>query len=725
MLTSGKANKIFKSRNLFVSILLIQIVIAGIVAGIFNKYLQISYQREGEIQFERALTLLNAKVDSYVSGLHGIGGIYITRNFQPSNQEAKEYAGFSEFYVNFPGVLGFGFIRYVNAKDRLSYENRIRKQSGLQNFTVKRLSHDVHDDLMVIESIEPFDFNQQAMGLDVGSEQKRREAAIHSMYTGKLEMTEHVRLVQSNVKEVGFLLFLPLYEKGITPATVNERKDKLKGWAYAPITTSAIKDYLIQNLDSALKFEIYEKLSSGISFKIADNGFLNSRMFEKIFNIGEQKWILKASYEREGFAFYIILLSGACFLVLSFLFLGISFSVRNLILSNDKTEKRAQIAEDWFSTIINSSNFCILSTDKFGVISTLNKAAVSLLGYAEHEVVRKLSPSFFLGNFKKSSARTNQGSENLNNVGLLLQKAKINGIEALEVEAFKRNGTKFPARLIVTPVVGGDSELEGFLFVLEDLTEVIRMRKEINLKQQQIVAASRLSSLGEMAAGLAHEINNPLAIISSKVDVMLDRHKKSKLDNLTLEESLQKINSMVQRIAKLVKGLKVLSRDATEDPLVPVSLIDIINDSVGLCGKRISTQLVSLSIQCPADVTVIGRAPQLTQVLVNLLTNALDAIEEIPEKWIRISVETSDLFISLKVVDSGFGIDSDFADKILDPFFTTKEIGRGTGLGLSISKSIIDEHKGKLYFDVAARNTTFVIELPVKQEKVFYSVDQN
>ncbi|MGZ6470000.1 MAG: CHASE domain-containing protein [Bdellovibrio sp.] len=699
------------------------LLISGVVALSFYSFLHKSYIKEGQAQFDRAVNILNAKVDSYIGGLHGIGSIYLSRGFKISNKEAREYAEFSGLFTNFPGVLGFGFIRYLDSNQRESYVKEIRQQKGFEDFNIKKFSNDANKKLMVIESLEPREFNKTAIGFDISSEEKRNSAALRAMQTGLPVISEHVHLIQTSLKENGFMLYLPLYEKGIVPQTEEERRQKIKGWAVAPVTASAIKEYLLKNIDSSLKFEVFEQVGSGANVKILDNGYLRHYDFEKPVKIGERIWTVKGTYEKDGFVFYMLLLRIFSFLILAILLIGISVSVRKLVLSKDETEKRAQQAEDWFSTIINSSNLCILSTDKYGLISTLNKTAENILGYTEQEVVRKLSASFFLGPIKKS-ATMNEEIKNTKDIGDLLEKAKLHGVETAEIDAFKRNGNKFPSRLIVTPV-NSDSGLEGFLLVLEDLTEVVRMRREIDIKQQQIIAASRLSSLGELAAGLAHEINNPLAIISSKVDVTLDQSKKGKLSSELLEESLQKINAMVHRIARLVRGLKTLSRDATTDPFVPVLVIDLINDSIGLCGKRITNHSIKIFVECSSKITVQGRAPQLTQVLINLLSNAIDAVEPLNDKWIKIQVKELKDIIQIEVIDSGRGIETDIAEKILNPFFTTKDIGKGTGLGLSISKSIIDEHKGKLSLDNSQANTTFVIELPLINKPLTYSCDQN
>jgi C4-dicarboxylate-specific signal transduction histidine kinase len=125
---------------------------------------------------------------------------------------------------------------------------------------------------------------------------------------------------------------------------------------------------------------------------------------------------------------------------------------------------------------------------------------------------------------------------------------------------------------------------------------------------------------------------------------------------------------------------------------------------------------VNLDIVAVEDGQVNCRPTQLSQVLLNLLSNAFDAVSALSEKWVRLTVTQEEQKLIIKVIDSGNGIPSDIAEKIMQPFFTTKVIGKGTGLGLSISRGIIESHEGALFYDPSEKNTTFVIELPIHKE---------
>lgn len=239
-----------------------------------------------------------------------------------------------------------------------------------------------------------------------------------------------------------------------------------------------------------------------------------------------------------------------------------------------------------------------------------------------------------------------------------------------------------------------------------------------------LIQRSRMASLGEMAGGIAHEINNPLAIISGRAGFLKHQIEAGQFDAQSAVAVLDKIESVVQRITKIIRGLRSFSRNAEEDPFAKSSLKTIIDETLELCQERFRNHNVELRSHHFDDVLIECRASQLGQVFLNLLNNAHDAVNGKPNSWVDIRVERTPERVRVIVSDSGLGIPSAVADKIMQPFFTTKEVGKGTGLGLSISKGIVETHHGELSIDTAARNTTFVVDLPIQRgERTEAAVD--
>lgn len=253
---------------------------------------------------------------------------------------------------------------------------------------------------------------------------------------------------------------------------------------------------------------------------------------------------------------------------------------------------------------------------------------------------------------------------------------------------------------------------------------LLRFRQESVRQEQQnmiLINSAKMSSLGEMASGVAHEINNPLAIIAGHAESMTRYFEKGQLqesDIKALGTKIEKIQNSVNRIAKIVRGLRNFSRSGDRDPLAKVGIQKIITSVLDLSAEKFKSSGVQvITGEIPA-VSIRARETQIEQILINLLNNAYDAILGQANPWIKIDFKTNNSRIAIEITDSGPGIPDSLKEKIMIPFFTTKEIGKGTGLGLSISKGIAEEHSGRLQLNEKSPNTCFVLELPILEEPV-------
>jgi PAS domain S-box-containing protein len=251
--------------------------------------------------------------------------------------------------------------------------------------------------------------------------------------------------------------------------------------------------------------------------------------------------------------------------------------------------------------------------------------------------------------------------------------------------------------------------LESYSLIVRDLRE----SKEQRLK---LAASSKFASLGEMAGGIAHEINNPLSIITGKASLLEMEVLSQKLNPTKALDHLKKIQETAQRISKIIRGLRTFSRNAEQDPFLEVSLKTIIEDTLELCRERFRGNGVDLRVTPFDDISISCRATQIIQVLINLLGNAFDAVHDFSAPWVELGAKKlGQNRIQITVTDCGKGIPLEVASRLMEPFFTTKDVGKGTGLGLSISKGMIESHSGVLRYDPDQRNTTFVIELPIQR----------
>lgn len=247
----------------------------------------------------------------------------------------------------------------------------------------------------------------------------------------------------------------------------------------------------------------------------------------------------------------------------------------------------------------------------------------------------------------------------------------------------------------------------------------LRSFQELEDRRKLAVHTAKLTSLGEMASGIAHEINNPLTIIATRSMQLKRRIERGEFDAEKFKESLLKINLTVDRIAKIIRGLKSFSGESDNDSFAPTLLSTIIENALELCSEKFRYKLVMIKIDPIPAVRVDCRESQMVQVILNLLSNAYDAVEALDSRWVHLSfLVEGDKKVRIVITDSGKGIPEKVAQSIMQPFFTTKEVGKGTGLGLSISKGIIEDHKGQFYLDKSADHTSFVIEIPLKSKQV-------
>lgn len=227
----------------------------------------------------------------------------------------------------------------------------------------------------------------------------------------------------------------------------------------------------------------------------------------------------------------------------------------------------------------------------------------------------------------------------------------------------------------------------------------------IKYAEMQLIQSSKLSSLGEMSAGIAHEINNPLSIIASSIELLIRDKKKPEKFNARAEG----IQKAAIRIEKIVSGLKKFSRASTESAFKNYSLLSIIQECLVLTEAITKKHDVNVSFLHESEVSIYCDEVEIEQVIINLINNATDAVKSQKEKWIKLELKVLQNQAILRISDAGKGIPLEIQNRIFDPFFTTKPVGEGTGLGLSIIKGILDAHNATINIDPNSTYTSFEI----------------
>jgi C4-dicarboxylate-specific signal transduction histidine kinase len=240
-----------------------------------------------------------------------------------------------------------------------------------------------------------------------------------------------------------------------------------------------------------------------------------------------------------------------------------------------------------------------------------------------------------------------------------------------------------------------------------------RREHELRDKQEQLVQAGKLATLGELTTGVAHELNNPLNNIGLYVGNVIDRVRLGEVESEPLLGDLEKAMEQVRKATDIISHLRTFGR-AARVSIELVDVDDVIERSLLLVQEQLRLRGIEVELElCPDELLVLANPIQLEQVFINLLTNARDAVEESRRKVIRIASTREEGLIRIAFSDTGPGIPSDLQQRIFDPFFTTKEVGAGTGLGLSITYSILKEYGGDITVSSRkGKGATFMIELP-------------
>jgi two-component system, NtrC family, sensor kinase len=365
--------------------------------------------------------------------------------------------------------------------------------------------------------------------------------------------------------------------------------------------------------------------------------------------------------------------------------------------------KEQSVASDAFlRNLISSAVDGIIAADMKGKVIIFNRAATKITGYSKKQAMETLN------------IRNIYPPGDSKEIMRMLRSEKYGGrgiLKPYKQTCLRKDGTTAPINLTASTVYEGEKEMATIGF-FHDLTETIRMEKELKKTQTQLLQAEKMSSLGQLSAGVAHQLNNPLGGITLFSQLMLEEHDLSE----SAITDIKRIKKEAERCRLIVKELLEFARQ-TKKEIKPYDINELIQRTLFLLQNQslfqnieIITDFTENSTEAYADVQ------QLNHVFMNIILNAADAMEGTGILTITTSFIQKNSNILIEISDTGPGFKDDVLNSIFDPFFTTKEEGKGTGLGLSMAYGIIENHNGKLSADNNNDGgATFFIELPTKQ----------
>ncbi len=371
-----------------------------------------------------------------------------------------------------------------------------------------------------------------------------------------------------------------------------------------------------------------------------------------------------------------------------------------------RMERELEEKNRFFSNLLESSVECIVSADTRGKVIFFNKAAEKLTGYNAEEVIGKFHITRFYPMDVAKNIMRRLRSDEYGGRGKL---------ENFRITLFGKDGVEIPVSCSASMIYEGDKELAS-LGVFTDLREKLKMEKELQDTQMRLIQTEKMASLGSLAAGVAHEINNPLGGILIYASLLMEDFADQ---NDPRVQDLKRIVEEGTRCKDIVKSLLEFARQ-TESKFESVAINKAIDDVLFFLEKQALFHNIKTIKELNPDLPLIQVDPNpIKQVLMNMMVNAAEAMRE---KGGTLTITTginpdgSSIVIFFK--DTGPGIPPAIQSKIFDPFFTTKDVGKGTGLGLSTSYGIIQSHHGSIEVESApGKGATFKIILPIAFEK--------
>jgi PAS domain S-box-containing protein len=373
-----------------------------------------------------------------------------------------------------------------------------------------------------------------------------------------------------------------------------------------------------------------------------------------------------------------------------------------------------KLADSRFRELIEEAPDAILQVDERGTIVIANRTAERMFGYNREELLGSNVDQLVPQANRAAHAGQRAGFQR-SGVAIPMEK-RVGNLHAL-----RKDGTEFPAEIGLSPV-----KTDAGLYVtavVRDVTD--RKRLERELEHERELRVQRIQVLARLAADLAHEIKNPLAIIHARASDLTEMASQGMaMPAGVVQKTCDSIVKTTERAIRVIRGVQALAHEGPHDPMQKTDVRGLIDQAVELSKTRFATHGIALDAVVPDGLPLVEcRETQIEQVLVNLLNNSFDAIDgdERSQPWVQVRVSTQPVSelpggveaVHIDVLDGGPGVSPESRARLMETFFSTKPKGAGIGIGLSVSRTIAEDHGGRLELLDSESPTCFRLTLPV------------
>lgn len=711
----------------YYAILALTVVVAlGLTAGAFS--LVRSWERDSlESRFEKEATarasVFEMEMDGHISELEALGRFYEGSKFVDRN-EFRAFVG--PVLLDASELQAMGWIPRVSGSERQFYEDAARSD-GLDGFEIREMSADgsmvtasQRGEYYPVFYVEPLEGNEATLGFDFGSDPVRLAALEQARDTGQRVATSRIKMVQETGDQFGFLVFRPVYRSGAATETVEDRRANIEGFVLGVFRIGDAFEEAISGLTPA-----------GINVRVLDlsapegESFLHAHTTRKFQGEADALTESEATdisglrhiteIDVAGRTWAVVSTPSSGFLAAnrpwqswSVLALGLIitvWSVTYMVGSHRRTARMEVLVEERTAELRESEtrfrdifgNVCeaIFYMDTGGIILNINDRSIDICGLPPGEIIGRNFADLDILDPEELARLTGLFAAN---------GARVEAVPLVEARLNHRDGHQVAVEVTMRIFTGPSGELQGFMGTIRDVTERKRM-------EQQVLLSGRLAAIGELAAGVAHELNNPLTAVQGYAQFLATRND---LDE-SIRDDVETIFKEAKRATKITANLLSFARKHEHETSL-ICINEVIRQSLELHIYRMRVNNIEVTTELDADLPqTMADFHQLQQVFANLVTNAEHAMTEANARG-KLTIKTQLVgdVIRTSFTDDGPGISEDNLERIFDPFFTTKGVGKGTGLGLSICFGIVEQHGGRIYATSnPGKRTTFTVELPV------------